>query len=579
MTRRGWGEFPLRVQLFFSDPLSKPVNVIHNLKLDRTYTGLQTLGSETVVDVFVNENLLNGESKDDESDDLLHRLEQANEDMDVSLKETSFEESDLLKDLSTIKTEKEDVVDDETAEMDVQEEIELTTKETQAPEIALRDLATIKIEKEEILEETKKEEVLPIIQPNIVKVENVAKETPKTPVGALKAHPGGASPKVVPIKSLQLNAGARLLAPGTVGFPSRIVAPSLIRPMIVRCVNKEGVPIRLPLNLLRNAVVIRPSRVIRPGESLLRPPKPGESLLRAPLLRASVPLSSILKLNTKPEAPPPKPEVVKTDEEDFEESLLSAEWLSTRDCVRRIVQHVKIIDSRASDASFRSRHPFTCSSHETFSSWNIGKQRSCEWMRAKAVHELLSKCKIKEKDLWSVKTILRWCRHHGYSPMTANPIKAKPSATTTFPSTVSVCQVKEDPVESDCVVDVENVPSTNQHHTPRKANEVVTLNSEDPDLTLWITQQLKKFGYQLSPELCDTSLVNFTSIMFTQLWKSLADDLLRRSLREAWARQNGANPDEITLSDAFQAVVHRPEFDLFTSAGLSLPNDTSRSVN
>ncbi|XP_072045160.1 YEATS domain-containing protein 2-like [Amphiura filiformis] len=51
LTRRGWGEFPIRVQLHFVDPRNKKVDIIHHLKLDRTYTGLQTLGAETIVDV------------------------------------------------------------------------------------------------------------------------------------------------------------------------------------------------------------------------------------------------------------------------------------------------------------------------------------------------------------------------------------------------------------------------------------------------------------------------------------------------------------------------------------------------
>ncbi|KAJ8965607.1 hypothetical protein NQ314_003998 [Rhamnusium bicolor] len=44
LSRRGWGEFPLRVQIFFKCPLNKPVSIIHNLKLDKSYTGRQTLG-------------------------------------------------------------------------------------------------------------------------------------------------------------------------------------------------------------------------------------------------------------------------------------------------------------------------------------------------------------------------------------------------------------------------------------------------------------------------------------------------------------------------------------------------------
>ncbi|XP_046357383.2 YEATS domain-containing protein 2-like [Haliotis rufescens] len=51
LTRRGWGEFPVRVQLHFHDTRNKRVDVIHNLKLDKTCTGLQTLGSETIVEI------------------------------------------------------------------------------------------------------------------------------------------------------------------------------------------------------------------------------------------------------------------------------------------------------------------------------------------------------------------------------------------------------------------------------------------------------------------------------------------------------------------------------------------------
>uniref|UniRef100_A0A8C6PS73 YEATS domain-containing protein 2 n=1 Tax=Nothobranchius furzeri TaxID=105023 RepID=A0A8C6PS73_NOTFU len=51
LTRRGWGEFPVRIQIHFKDSRNKRIDIIHQLKLDRTYTGLQTLGAETVVDV------------------------------------------------------------------------------------------------------------------------------------------------------------------------------------------------------------------------------------------------------------------------------------------------------------------------------------------------------------------------------------------------------------------------------------------------------------------------------------------------------------------------------------------------
>lgn len=56
LTRRGWGEFPLRLRLFFKLEINKPVDIVHNLKLDKTYSGRQTFGGETIVDLSIFEN-------------------------------------------------------------------------------------------------------------------------------------------------------------------------------------------------------------------------------------------------------------------------------------------------------------------------------------------------------------------------------------------------------------------------------------------------------------------------------------------------------------------------------------------
>ncbi|KAJ7325065.1 hypothetical protein JRQ81_018085 [Phrynocephalus forsythii] len=79
LTRRGWGEFPVRVQIHFKDGRNKRIDIIHNLKLDRTYTGLQTLGAETVVDVELHrhslkEEYLLSQSSDSDLSDAPHSL-------------------------------------------------------------------------------------------------------------------------------------------------------------------------------------------------------------------------------------------------------------------------------------------------------------------------------------------------------------------------------------------------------------------------------------------------------------------------------------------------------------------------
>ena len=78
VTRRGWGEFPVRIQLVFNDARNKPVDIIHNLKLDKTYTGLQTVGAETSVELELQRHTVNEASKPQEvSNERTHTREAA----------------------------------------------------------------------------------------------------------------------------------------------------------------------------------------------------------------------------------------------------------------------------------------------------------------------------------------------------------------------------------------------------------------------------------------------------------------------------------------------------------------------
>lgn len=54
VARRGWGEFPIRVQLFFHDEFNqKPIQLLHTVVLDKTLSGIQTLGAETLLEVWL----------------------------------------------------------------------------------------------------------------------------------------------------------------------------------------------------------------------------------------------------------------------------------------------------------------------------------------------------------------------------------------------------------------------------------------------------------------------------------------------------------------------------------------------
>ncbi|KAJ3182966.1 YEATS domain-containing protein 2 [Geranomyces variabilis] len=56
LTRYGWGEIPVRLQLYFADDRNKPVDLIHILKLDKMKSGRQILGSERFIDLELDRN-------------------------------------------------------------------------------------------------------------------------------------------------------------------------------------------------------------------------------------------------------------------------------------------------------------------------------------------------------------------------------------------------------------------------------------------------------------------------------------------------------------------------------------------
>ncbi|XP_046423590.1 YEATS domain-containing protein 2 [Neodiprion fabricii] len=111
LSRRGWGEFPLRVQLHFKNALNKPMDVIHYLKLDRTYTGLQTLGSETVVNIWIHttnpQNFKKSldtvlDCEDDPSKRNDAKVVRENSEINLSIVKEEFQPTDSLNNVSSV---------------------------------------------------------------------------------------------------------------------------------------------------------------------------------------------------------------------------------------------------------------------------------------------------------------------------------------------------------------------------------------------------------------------------------------------------------------------------------------------
>ena len=56
LVRNGWGEFPLRIQIFFNESLDikhPPIDYVHRIKLDPSCSGVARIGEERFVDLEI----------------------------------------------------------------------------------------------------------------------------------------------------------------------------------------------------------------------------------------------------------------------------------------------------------------------------------------------------------------------------------------------------------------------------------------------------------------------------------------------------------------------------------------------
>ncbi|RKO84994.1 yeats family-domain-containing protein [Blyttiomyces helicus] len=89
LTRYGWGEFPVRLQVHFVDPRNKPIDIIYILKLDTARTGRQIMGGETPYDLELDRYTEFVAPRPLKTVDEVERTE------DMSLDETAGEKADL----------------------------------------------------------------------------------------------------------------------------------------------------------------------------------------------------------------------------------------------------------------------------------------------------------------------------------------------------------------------------------------------------------------------------------------------------------------------------------------------------
>ena len=633
--------------------MCKPVNIIHNLKLDQSYTGLQTLGAETIVEVMVYNAELTASAS---NSSLVQCSSEVNEEEGKSQSPKQKSEPELLEVSS--KDDWKQICKNSSSDAEDSRDRALTTPSSPSPISAKcpqpdappderkceKLLMNIKAEPEEddvpdedLMESSCWESTAPPltqISNNAncrMTVQRVSAESDhdyfQTSAAQVKKEKWNESVEemVEPTnkKSLPSRSIAIALPPVHGNIPDLSSLATNVKPIgglastskpavLVKCLNKNGTVINLPLELLRNAVVIKPQRPMKLGDGTT----PSYSVLRFPLVGAaqqdpSTITTRFVKALPTPESASPLPPsltVIQTkssskihreklesennvmiEKRRFQQimnDVQATEWQSMRDCLRKLAKLFPLVDPQSSNSAYRSLRPFTAPSIEVFCSWHIGKQRSAEWMRSKLLNDTLHRCRFSSSDVvWHTKKIMLWCRRQGYSPLACWPGREQPSESstsslTTLPSPIVAININDLPVvackEDDCIVDIEAVATetTAQNsvdaYSSQCSKSLLPLNDSDSVLTSWITDSVEKLGFKLGSELHDDSLMSIARLVMSSVWKEFANDLVRRSLRESWQRNGGQKPDVISLTDVYHAINRRPECDVLTCFGMGV---------
>lgn len=721
LTRRGWGEFPVRVQLHFYDQRNKRVDIIHTLKLDKTFTGLQTLGAETVVDLLLYkpDMCLNvdhipncpspsADRTDDHSrgcepavvppenspdvkntffsSDFDHQYWKKHQgDSNVTLQENSTEicRENQESDCDSIEakpnsTNNHSVVDNHNKlvappHQTLVDKLDdnITAVEESVPKIA----AGICRKNEEIArvgsDSVQREAVSGLDCSTAVQSSSVSDSVKSSTtsgkssvLSVLEDSSSETSEKTSPANGLatfvkcvdkqgnfylvpysaflklhSLQGGAAMVVSATsvqhagstsVPIPSVPIASA---PKLVSLVSQgnKTMPSALPSSIVKSSsgysnitqqsgfpsIMASSSSSSSSATCSSSNSTPSQNFLLSAKIGQKYVMDVVAPLNTNTTAS--SCEVVKKNAASFQvgRSILkprqenegSAACDGTRkrfhidECVTmaQIVEH--FIKKRP------LCHPVCMATVEKFLSWNVGKRCASEWQRAKAVQKDISdemprSCNWKIVDVWTVKRILLWARHYGYTPLKSSLHNSSAAATDPIDNDVEL--IKMNTYSSTDLLFKrlhEQGPQIGQSHCSDNSDDEVDVVSVNDTMAkcrspspknnsnlckLLYTKEadfIRDTALQIDVKLKPMQIVEGVEgpvaeeLLFSAM-KQFMEDLLRNSLAKAFQRvQNRRNPDSIQLADVVNVLCELPFCDFLTNHHLGKCEGSSVCLN
>ncbi|XP_047513448.1 uncharacterized protein LOC125055183 [Pieris napi] len=371
ISRRGWGEFPVKLDLHFPHPeMNRPTTVTHNIKLDRQYTGLQTLGAETVVDVWLysTPDMIKFEYKDDDThlpktDN--HTDTQANTETDTQA------ESQDTGQCTEIKEEPPEFEQNENDNwLDFFEKpTAVSVDEMIIKDIKKEDSQESSPTRKEVTKETLDESSLPI---------DVKRARKKRIMKYM-------DPKTGKIYYLEMDRELDLTKVQEIVFNSKgNVQTAKISP-----IKSNGL------------------KKVRRGVSLLKPEV--KNLQKIESLPSHIENDHCYLgynfYNRKRD----------TLLDDFKKVI--PKFRNVRQTVSYLLKKIPLISGEVKNNDFVKCFPFVVENSERYWKLDFAKRRNIEWSRAKLINKLLMAHYPDTESIWRTKQILIFARLHGYYPI------------------------------------------------------------------------------------------------------------------------------------------------------------------
>ncbi|XP_056630105.1 uncharacterized protein LOC130440794 [Diorhabda sublineata] len=489
LSRRGWGEFPLRVQIFFKCPLNKPVSIVHNLKLEKTFTGRQTLGNETLVDVYLHDNSLVQKpatiTKPPEemiNNNLNNSFNSIFQNFDTQVQEkTEFDSDYTPLDQTLIECEppnedyilvKSEVPDQTTTNVDL-----ISTRSDSA--YGCSDTASMSFEHDycDVIEE---QFVDNEIEMKVSRLYNAFLEHSYSIVSKTEDSDNEiVNQHTVTSHNVNINGeiGNKLIF----GLGDNYL--------------KESIP------TVHNVV---------PKNLLLRPTEAS----RVFLMNNTVNEKQILRLK-------------------FGILLPQNRFKNIGEAMPYLLKRFPLWNDKVKNSNFKSLYPYIASSQEEFEKWPFSKKLNSEWNRAKEIKSILTE-RFPSLKKWSTRAIFMYARSHKFSPVisSSNFFKNKSEDLCLINKCFSEVEKGAVNVNKQFQIDVNvDIESDGDKSTSvRKKTYIDISDNSLKDQCAFVKETALDCGVMLrSEEISDGVIMNGAERMMLEAVKCLAEGLIRRA--------------------------------------------------